>query len=63
MDIFELKKQRQLDEVKAMVDYALSVNSDTDSDEYKTALWYWVHNLLDDYRKAWKPHLGGNNGE
>lgn len=58
MNKYEKRRIYQLAEIKAMIDYAESVNPNRDSFEYQQALWDWVEIYLDDFRKNWETENG-----
>lgn len=53
MNIWERNYQYNLDSVKAMVEYAESINSDHESKEFSDALRYWVENLEGKFKEDW----------
>lgn len=53
MNIWERNYQCNLDSVKAMVEYAESINSDHESKEFSDALRYWAENLECKFKEDW----------
>lgn len=58
MNKWEKRRKFSLDSINAMVTYAKSINSDTESDEYKDALFYWATDLSNSYQKEWELENG-----
>lgn len=53
------------DMINAMMKYALSVNQDKDSNEFKNALFEWATYSANDFKKQWKlnnilPEINGS---
>ena len=58
MNNYEKRRIYQFAEIKAMIEYAESVNPNRDSNEYQQALWDWVQLYVDDFRKNWEAENG-----
>lgn len=58
MNIWEKRRKYTLDMINAMIEYGKSINSDTDSEEYKEALFYFASDLSDDFKKCWEKDNG-----
>ncbi len=58
MNQWELKRKFDLDFIKAMIEYGESKNKDHESEEYKKAMWDWVHFEYDSFKKSWEDKNG-----
>lgn len=58
MNKYELHRKYTLDMIDAMIKYAKNINPNTDSDEYKNALFDFATELIDDYKTNWEADNG-----
>lgn len=61
MNVWERRHKYRFDMVKEMVNYALNVSSDTESNEYKDALLYWASEISEKYKADWIKKNGDLN--
>lgn len=54
MTKWELERKFQFDFIDEMIRYGESKNKNHDSDEFKKAMWDWVQNEFDRYRRDWE---------
>lgn len=58
MNQWELKRKFNLDFINAMVKFGESKNKNHESEEYKKAIWDWVHLEYENFKKSWEKQNG-----
>lgn len=53
MTTWQVDRLYEFDMITAMINYAKSVTTDTDSIEYANALIQWVNERSDDFKAQW----------